>query len=186
MPSVDKKNGGVSPTPANTDRGFLLRFGAFTVDLNRHGLFMGSTRIHLTSKPFETLVVLMEHRGTTVQKQQLMDAVWKDSFVTEDSLVKAIREIRRALDDEKGNPKFIQTVPGEGYRFIAEVTSMNEQIGHASAPTDVSEKETEASSAPTVVTPPSHAPRRRLFAVAAAVLVLIGIISVSPQLVTAK
>ena len=178
MPSVDKKNGGLSPTPANTDKGFLLRFGAFTLDLNRHGLFMGSTRIHLTSKPFETLVVLMEHRGTTVQKQQLMDAVWKDSFVTEDSLVKAIREVRRALDDEKGNPKFIQTVPGEGYRFIAEVTSVNEQIGQASVPADVNAKQEEGLSAPTVVTPPIHETRRRFSATAAGVLVLIGIIGV--------
>jgi Tol biopolymer transport system component/DNA-binding winged helix-turn-helix (wHTH) protein len=100
----------------------LLSFGGFTLDLQRHGLYLRDRRIHLTSKPFETLVVLVEHRGKTVEKQKLLDAVWKDAFVTEDSLVKAVREIRRALDDEKSSPRFIQTVPGEGYRFIAEVT----------------------------------------------------------------
>src|SRR5262245_22152102 len=102
----------------------LLQFGAFTLDLQRHGLYLAGKRVHLTSKPFETLVVLVEYRGKTVEKQQLLDAVWKDAFVTEDSLVKAVREIRRVLEDEKGNPRFIQTVPGEGYRFIAEVKSV--------------------------------------------------------------
>src|SRR5690242_7237567 len=100
----------------------LMRFGPFTLDLRRRGLYRESKRVHLTSKPFETLVVLVEHHGRTVEKQKLLDAVWKDAFVTEDSLVKAVREIRRALEDEKESPEFIQTVPGEGYRFIAELT----------------------------------------------------------------
>jgi Tol biopolymer transport system component/DNA-binding winged helix-turn-helix (wHTH) protein len=100
----------------------LLQFGPFTLDLQRHGLYSDGKRVHLTSKPFETLAVLVEHRGKTVEKQKLLDAVWKEAFVTEDSLVKAVREIRRVLGDEKGSPQFIQTVPGEGYRFIAEVT----------------------------------------------------------------
>src|SRR5262245_20098580 len=105
----------------------LLHFGTFTLDLQRHGLYVGSKRLHLTSKPLETLAVLVEHCGKTVEKQKLLDAVWKDAFVTEDSLVKAVREIRRVLGDEKESPQFIQTVPGEGYRFIAEVTPANPQ-----------------------------------------------------------
>src|SRR5262245_15022669 len=121
LPKAGQKNGTAS---------LLLRFGEFTLDLQRHGLYRGSERIHLTSKPFETLAVLVEHRGKTVEKQKLLDAVWKDAFVTEDSLVKAIRAIRRALDDEKSSPQFIQTVPGEGYRFIAEVTPVNPVNGH--------------------------------------------------------
>src|SRR5262245_44584802 len=109
------------------DKPTLLQFGPFTLDFERHGLYLGSKRVHLTSKPFETLAVLVEHRGKTVEKQKLMDAVWKDAFVTEDSLVKAVRKIRRVLGDVKESPQFIQTVPGEGYRFIAEVTPANPQ-----------------------------------------------------------
>src|SRR5262245_11691953 len=105
----------------------LLQFGPFTLDLQRHGLYSDGKRVHLTSKPFETLAVLVEYRGKTVEKQKLLDAVWKEAFVTEDSLVKAVREIRRVLRDEKGSPQFIQTVPGEGYRFIAEVTPAHPQ-----------------------------------------------------------
>ena len=59
--SVDKNNEGMPSSPYTPDdKGSLLRFGAFTLEMNRHGLFLGSERIHLTSKPFETLTVLVE------------------------------------------------------------------------------------------------------------------------------
>src|SRR5688572_5971252 len=127
IPAVPKPN-------ADLSKPCLLRFGNFTLDLERHGLFDGDRRVRLTSRPFETLVVLVEHRGQIIQKQVLLDAVWKDAFVTEDSLVKAVREIRRALDDEKTNPQFIQTVSGEGYRFIAEVTRVEPSAGSVATP----------------------------------------------------
>jgi DNA-binding winged helix-turn-helix (wHTH) protein len=121
MGNIDSKGELIPSVPKNRDKP-CLRFGKFTLDPARRGLYVGANRVRLTSKPFELLVVLVEGRGQTVEKQQLLDAVWKDAFVTEDSLVKAVREIRRALDDNKGNPQFVQTVPGEGYRFIADVT----------------------------------------------------------------
>ncbi len=99
-----------------------LHFGEFTLDLRQHALYRGQSRLHLTSKPFETLAVLIENRGQTVSKQVLMDTAWKDLFVTDDVLVKAVGEVRRVLEDDRGSPKFIQTVHGEGYRFIGEVT----------------------------------------------------------------
>src|SRR6185295_9704435 len=130
MASAERNNEAVFPNVPQTGGrpSLLLQFGAFTLDLQSHGLYREGQRIHLTSKPFETLVVLVEHHGKTVAKQTLLDAVWKDAFVTEDSLVKAVREIRRALDDEKASPRFIQTVPGEGYRFIAVVTPVKPDI----------------------------------------------------------
>lgn len=99
-----------------------LRFGEFTLDMERRGLFRDGERIHLTSKPLETLIFLVENRGRTVGKQELLDAVWTDTFVTEDVLVQAIREIRRVLGDDKDNPRFIQTVPRQGYRFVGAVS----------------------------------------------------------------
>jgi Tol biopolymer transport system component/DNA-binding winged helix-turn-helix (wHTH) protein len=133
MARTENKRDEVFPKMA-PDKPSCLQFGAFTLDLQRHGLYQGSKRIHLTSKPFETLAVLVENRGSTVEKQKLLDAVWKEAFVTEDSLVKAVREIRRALDDEKASPRFIQTVPGEGYRFIAEVTPVTLDVEHPPEP----------------------------------------------------
>src|SRR5262245_37083733 len=130
MTSSERNNEAVFHKVSQASGGpsLLLRFGGFTLDLQRHGLYREDERIHLTSKPFETLVVLVEHHGETVVKQKLLDAVWKDAFVTEDSVVKAVREIRRALDDEITSPRFIQTVPGEGYRFIAEVTPVKPDL----------------------------------------------------------
>jgi Tol biopolymer transport system component/DNA-binding winged helix-turn-helix (wHTH) protein len=101
----------------------VLHFGAFTLDLQRRGLYRGSHRVHLTAKPLETLIALVEHRGTTLDKQRLLDLVWGHTSVTEGTLVQAIREIRRVLEDDKEDPVFVQTVPRQGYRFIGRVTA---------------------------------------------------------------
>jgi Tol biopolymer transport system component/DNA-binding winged helix-turn-helix (wHTH) protein len=96
-------------------------FGGFTLDLKRRGLYRGGERIHLTSKPLEVLIFLVHNRGRVVEKRELIDAVWNGVFVTDDNLVQAIIEIRRALKDNKNDPHFIETVPRQGYRFLAEV-----------------------------------------------------------------
>lgn len=101
----------------------LLHFGGFTLNLERRGLYRGQERVRLTSKPLETLIFLVENRREVVEKQTLLDAVWKGTFVTEDVLVQSVREIRRALGDDKDNPLFIQTVPRQGYRFVGKVSS---------------------------------------------------------------
>ncbi len=100
----------------------VLRFGEFTLDAERHGLFRDGERVHLTTKPLETLIFLVENRGRKVSKKELLDAVWQDTFVTEDVLVQAVREIRRVLGDNKDNPRYIQTIPRQGYRFIGAVS----------------------------------------------------------------
>jgi DNA-binding winged helix-turn-helix (wHTH) protein/Tol biopolymer transport system component len=103
------------------EKELIIHFGEFTLDCVRRGLYKGRDRVRLTSKPLETLIFLVEHRGIVVEKQQLLDAVWKDTFVTEDTLVHAVRQVRRALEDDKGDPRFVQTVPRQGYRFVGEV-----------------------------------------------------------------
>ena len=101
----------------------LLHFEGFDLDVERRGLYKDGQRIHLTPKPLETLICLVLNQGRVVGKQELLDAVWKDTFVGEDTLVQAIREIRLALGDDRKDPRFIQTVPREGYRFICGVVS---------------------------------------------------------------
>lgn len=97
------------------------RFGGFTLNRDQHALFCNQERVKITEKPLETLIFLVENRGRVVEKQELLEAVWKGTFVTEDTLVHAVRDIRRVLNDDKDNPRFIQTVPRQGYRFIGEV-----------------------------------------------------------------
>lgn len=111
----------MSGSPGGRPPSQSLRFGGFTLDLVRHGLYKDGERVHLTPRPLETLIALVENRGAIVEKQRLIDTVWGGAFVTEDVLVQAIREIRRALDDDKDDPRFVQTVPRQGYRFVAEV-----------------------------------------------------------------
>ena len=105
-----------------------FHFGGFTLDLKRRGLYREGERIHLTSKPLEVLIFLVHNRSRLVEKKELLDAVWNGVFVTEDNLVQAIIEIRRALRDNKNDPHFIETVPRQGYRFVAEVSQGNSPI----------------------------------------------------------
>lgn len=100
-----------------------LKFGGFTLDLQKHTLFRDTGKIHLTPKPLEVLETLVGRAGERVTKEDLLKAVWRDGFVTDDVLVQAVGEIRRALEDDKDNPQFVQTLPREGYRFIAPVES---------------------------------------------------------------
>ena len=98
-----------------------LRFGDFTLCLDQHALFNNQERVRITEKPLETLIYLVENRGRVLEKAEILNAVWKGTFVTEDTLVHAVGDIRRALGDDKDAPNFVQTVPRQGYRFIGEV-----------------------------------------------------------------
>jgi predicted ATPase/DNA-binding winged helix-turn-helix (wHTH) protein len=95
------------------------RFGDFTLDTGRGSVFKAGSEIKLRPKVFETLKYLVEHAGRLIGKKELMQAVWPDSFVTDDSLVQCTLELRRALDD--GTQQLLKTVPRRGYVFIGAV-----------------------------------------------------------------
>ncbi len=98
------------------------RFGAFSLDVARGAVFKGDEEIKLRPKVYETLKYLVENPGRLIGKQELMQAVWPDAFVTDDSLVQCTVELRRALDD--GDQQLLKTVPRRGYLFTAQVISM--------------------------------------------------------------
>jgi predicted ATPase len=95
--------------------------------------------IKLRPKVYETLKYLVEHAGRLIGKQELMQAVWPDSFVTDDSLVQCALELRRALDDR--NQRLFKTVPRRGYLFTAEVIERPTKPSHfpVTAPFDLRE-----------------------------------------------
>lgn len=97
-----------------------LEFGPFCF-LPGNGLWRDGTEVPLPPRALGVLTALATQPGTVVSKQTLMDAVWKDAFVTEASLLEAIRVLRVALGDDRLNPTYIQTVHRRGYRFIAAV-----------------------------------------------------------------
>ena len=146
----------------------LIHFAGFTLDLVRRGLYRGQQRIHLTSKPLETLIYLVDNRGRIIEKQELLDAVWKDTFVTEDNLVHAIREIRRALGDDKEDPRFVQTVPRQGYRFVGQVI--------ADAAVLVSPQPDQAGSPPAISVAPQKMKVRKWFWIAAPAAALVFVL----------
>src|SRR5260221_12493234 len=104
------------------------QFGDFTLDIARGRVFKASEEIKLRPKVYETLKYLVEHQGRLISKQELMQAVWPDSFVTDDSLVQCTLELRRALDDS--NQKLLKTVPRRGYVFAAALAQNPERACH--------------------------------------------------------
>src|SRR5207244_10909189 len=76
---------------------------------------------HLEPKVIQVLVYLAEHPDEVIPKERLIQAVWADTFVTDDVLTRAISELRRAFEDDPKDPRFIQTIPKGGYRLIAPV-----------------------------------------------------------------
>jgi predicted ATPase/DNA-binding winged helix-turn-helix (wHTH) protein len=95
------------------------QFGEFTVDIARGSLLRAGAEIKLRPKVYETLKYLVEHPGQLISKQELMQAVWPNAFVTDDSLVQCTLELRRALND--GRQQLLKTVPRRGYLFTASV-----------------------------------------------------------------
>src|SRR5215204_4647288 len=77
--------------------------------------------VPLEPKAFEVLLFLIHHRGRVVQKRELLDAVWRDTFVGENALTREIAQLRKALGEDARRARYIETVPTRGYRFIAEV-----------------------------------------------------------------
>ena len=96
-------------------------FSDIRVDLRRVIVTRGGEAVPLEPKSFDVLVFLIEHRDRLVGKEELLDAVWKDTFVTPNVLTRAVAQIRRALDDDAYKARYIETAAKRGYRFIGEV-----------------------------------------------------------------
>lgn len=98
-----------------------ITFDIFTLDPANELLWKGKERIHLRPKTYALLEYLASHPGRLATKEELLSAVWRDLHVGDEALKHCMAEIRRALNDEAGKPRFIETVHRRGYRFIAKV-----------------------------------------------------------------
>lgn len=99
----------------------LRRFGAFELDVRAGELHKDGFKIKLQGQPIEVLIALLEHPGEIVTREQLRQRLWpSDTFVDfEHNLNSAVKRLREALGDSADNPRFIETLPRHGYRFIA-------------------------------------------------------------------
>lgn len=98
-----------------------LEFGEFLLDLKEKVLLRNGERLPINPKTFQLLVALLEDPGHLVEKEQLMRTLWPDSFVEEANLAFTVSLLRKSLGDDAAKPRFIETVPRRGYRFIAPV-----------------------------------------------------------------
>src|SRR5277367_5970364 len=96
-------------------------FPPFRLDSDNARLWRGTKEIRVRRKTFYVLCYLTEHPGQLVTKAALLDAVWPDVTVSDSMPAISVRELRKALGDDADSPRFIETVQGRGYRFIADV-----------------------------------------------------------------
>ncbi len=164
------------------------RFAEFQLDcasfeLRRQGRAQKSERISLERIPMELLILLLERQGSVVTRQEIIDRLWgKDVFVdTEHGINTAIRKIRQALKDDPEQPRFILTISGKGYRFVAERSSTNGSSAVA-APATEAAVPPQPPATPATDLAPAPKPRFRLAAVTALILLVVAgiLIAVNP------
>ena len=102
----------------------VYEFGSYRADPLTRRLYGGGEQLAITPKAFETLLVLISSRGEVVLKNDLIDAVWAETAVEENNLTQQIAALRRAFGERAGDHRFIVTVPGKGYSFVAPVNEI--------------------------------------------------------------
>src|SRR5712675_1399925 len=115
---------------AETARQFrLLRFGDFEVDLRSGELRKAGVKLKFGGQPFQVLSILLEQPGDVVTREELQKRLWPDTFVDVDhNLNTAINKIREVLGDSAESPRFVETLPRRGYRFIGELERPNQAV----------------------------------------------------------
>ncbi len=96
-------------------------FPPFRLDAERRLLLRHGSAVPVPRKALEALVMLVEQHGEVVSKEDLLKRVWHDAYVEENSLNQSVSALRRILGDSAAQPRFIETVPGRGYRFVATI-----------------------------------------------------------------
>lgn len=141
------------------DGGTSFTFGRYQLNVESLELLRDGHAVGVPPKTFDVLVLLIKNRHRVVSKEEILKGLWRDAFVSDDSVSQCISSLRKALGDDSTEPAFITTVPRRGYRFIAAVTE--------AAPPSL-QGAPEPAPAPLPVTPtpvavaPPEAPRRML------------------------
>ena len=106
----------------------ILKFGTYEVNRDSGELYKSGVRQKLTGQPFEVLCLLLEHPQQIVTREEFQQRIWsKDTFVDYDlALRKAVTRLRESLGDSAENPRFIETIPRKGYRFIAPIREVSQ------------------------------------------------------------
>src|SRR5262245_39140446 len=119
---------------ATPKMGSVYEFDDVRVEPEAFRVLKAGHPIAIEPKAFDLLGFLIQHRGRLVEKQQLLDAVWKDTTVTENAMTRVVAQLRKALGDPAAEPRYIETVPTRGYRFIAPVRLVDTPSAAAAPP----------------------------------------------------
>src|SRR5262249_16875290 len=99
----------------------VYTFGEFRLDAGRRRLWRGDEAVAVSSKVLDLLLAFVREQGRVFSKEELMQQIWPDAIVEESNLAVSVSTLRRALGEKSGEKRFIATVPGRGYQFVAQV-----------------------------------------------------------------
>jgi DNA-binding winged helix-turn-helix (wHTH) protein len=111
-----------------------FRFGPYRLDRAAYRLLDGDRAIELSPKAIDLLLLLVERAGSLVTKDEILKAVWPDVAVTDNALTQVVSDLRHALGDSSSAPRYLETVPRRGYRFIAAVEALTPETAPHAAP----------------------------------------------------
>ena len=100
------------------------RFGEFQLDVEEHQLIRDGQAVYLRPRSFAMLRYLVQRPRHLIEKRELLDVLWPGTVVSENALTQSIKEVRHALADDAHQPRYLETVPRVGYRFLSRVESL--------------------------------------------------------------
>src|SRR2546423_4465027 len=103
----------------------MKQFHSFRLDIVNHCVWRGEHRVPLTPKAFDVLRYLVEHADRLVTQDEILGALWPETYVNPEVIKKYVLGIRKALGDRRDKPEFIETFPRRGYQFVASVSDVN-------------------------------------------------------------
>ena len=154
----------------------IYEFESFTLDSNEQELRCAGERVALTPKAVELLTVLVESRGQIVTRDDILNNLWRDTYVDESNLTVTISMLRRALNAGANDKHLIETVPKRGYRFNATVRTADQLVIERHSMTQVSIREIETATAGAGIAVLRRIARRRPFATAAVSMVVLALL----------
>src|SRR5688500_4117444 len=117
-----------------------FRFDRFTLDPSDRRRRCGDDAVELNARYLDALALLVSESGKLVSKDRFLDEVWRGVPVTDEALTQCIKTLRRQLGDDAASPRFIETVPKHGYRFIAPAEQVGDEAASPTAGADRSEE----------------------------------------------
>jgi len=145
----------------------FYQFGPYRLDPSEQLLTEDGRKVPLTPKAFQTLLILVENPGRVVEKEELLQKIWPDTFVEEATLAQNVFTLRKQLHDDRQEAPYIETVPKRGYRFAAPV-----QVVDLAAPESRADSEQATIAAPS--RPATHSLARRWIALTVTIVALLG------------